>query len=167
MPEASSTERIIYVVVVLPLVPVMPMVISSFAGFPKYSAESPASAIRLSFTCITVTVPGTSTGFSATITDTPLSATSLAKLCPSATAPLIHTNKSPSDAFLESYAIPETSIPSMLPCMHVYSRFLSKSSSFIDSPLSFFNPNQYLSHLQIQFLQVLSSIQCYSPCHIL
>lgn len=165
-------ERTIYVAVVLPLVPVIPIVLSSFAGCPKYAAESSASAIRLSATSITVTSDGTFTGFCATITTAPFPAVSAAKSCPSLTAPLIHTNISPADTFLESYTISETSL-SVVPCTHLYSRLVSKLSSFIITiPFLPYIKTSLLiypaqSPHQILFLLDLSSIQSHYPCYTL
>ena len=57
-PQLSSTLRIIYVVVVLPFVPVIPIVNSFSAGYPNHAADISAYARRVSSVSTTVTFSG-------------------------------------------------------------------------------------------------------------
>ena len=99
---------------VFPFVPVIPIVVSSFAGFPKYAAAETARPSLVSATLITVTSSGTSTFFSTIRAFAPALTTSFAKSCPSLTAPLIHTKTLPFSTFRESYTSVVISI-SVLP----------------------------------------------------
>ena len=130
IPDSSNIERTIYVEVVFPFVPVIPMVVSSFAGLPKYAADETAKASLVFFTFITVTSPDTSTSFSTISAFAPDFTTSSAKSCPSLTAPLIHTKTLPCSTFRESYTSVVTSM-SVLPCTHSKSKSFTKSKSFI------------------------------------
>ena len=54
-PPASSTALIMWVVVVLPLVPVTPIIVISSAGRPKKAVDKSASAYRVLGVCKMVT----------------------------------------------------------------------------------------------------------------
>ena len=109
MPPFSSIERIIIAVVVLPFVPVMPIVLSVSAGFPKNSALMKASAFLVSSVFITA-APLMSVSLLTIIAAAPASAAACAYLWPSAAEPTRHTNRQPLLTFLESYM---TSLMSM------------------------------------------------------
>ena len=70
LPVCSKMLFIMYVVVVLPFVPVTPIVVSFLSGYPKYAADMCASAFLVECTCSTVMpsgISGSSTVFSTTI----------------------------------------------------------------------------------------------------
>ena len=71
-PAASRIARTMNAVVVLPFVPVMPIIVSAFAGWPKNSALSSASARRV--LSVRITGAAASTGSSAMMTAAPFSA---------------------------------------------------------------------------------------------
>ena len=78
-PAASITERIMWAVVVLPLVPVTPIMVMRFAGLPKKLQLISAKARRLEGTWITVTPWGVSSSLCwITSTPAPLVTTSAA-----------------------------------------------------------------------------------------
>ena len=101
-PAFSRIDFTIYVVVVFPFVPVIPIVFSFSAGYPKYAAEINAIAYRVSFTRMTVTSSGASTASSTIRTFAPFATTSGTNLWPSTTAPRIQIKREPSSTFRES-----------------------------------------------------------------
>ena len=119
-----------YVVVVFPFVPVIPMTFNSSAGYPKYAADVSANAYLVSSTLMTVTCSGASTSFSTITAMAPFSTTSDTKSCPSTTAPLMQTNTLPSVTFLESFTNSVISMSS-LPCKTSYLRRSNSLVNFI------------------------------------
>ena len=112
-PAASSTVFIIWVVVVFPLVPVTPIRVSFFAGYPKRAADSRARALRESFTRRIVIFffssssssqasSSISMGRSVTRILVPAFNTSGIKQWASIRVPVMATNTVPGPAFLES-----------------------------------------------------------------
>ena len=108
-PPAVRIFATIDAVVVLPLVPVMPIVVSSLAGLPKYSAETKARAFLVSSTLITSAFL-TSTSSQTSTAAAPPSTADCANLCPSKDEPLRQTKRLSFCTLRESYITSEISV---------------------------------------------------------
>ena len=119
---------------VLPLVPVMPIMVSSLAGWSKRLPPTTASARRVSATCTKGTSP--SGIFSHSTQAAPFSRAMGMNLWPSATAPGTAMNRSPGSTSRESY------------CTSCMSVFRSALEDRMSSPAS--SSFNFMGHTPLQ-----------------
>ena len=107
MPNVLSAWKIIAQVLDFPFVPVMPIRCNFLSGWLKKFADISASAALAFSTFMQSASSGSPVSCSHMNILAPRSYASRAYLCPSETAPRIHTKSAPPEAFFELYTISE------------------------------------------------------------